>query len=62
MMKETGYSLDEMEEIQSRYAVGNTPIIELKNITNLARKCAPKGKGARIFIKDENMKLLISGK
>lgn len=53
MMKETGYSLEEMEEIQAQYAVGNTPIIELKNITNLARKVAPKGKGARIFIKDE---------
>ena len=53
MMRETGYSLEEMENIQSKYAVGNTPIIELRNITNLARKCAPKGKGARIFIKDE---------
>ena len=53
MMRETGYSLEEMENIQSKYAVGNTPIIELRNITNLARKCAPKGKGARILIKDE---------
>ncbi len=53
MMRETGYSLDEMENIQSKYAVGNTPIIELRNISELARKCAPKGKGARIFIKDE---------
>lgn len=53
MMRETGYSLDQIEEIQGRYAVGNTPIIELKNITALARKVAPKGKGARIFIKDE---------
>ena len=25
----------------------------MKNLTNLARKCAPAGKGARIFIKDE---------
>lgn len=55
MMSETGYTLKEIESIQSQYAVGNTPIIELKNITNLARKCAPKGKGARIFIKDEAM-------
>lgn len=53
MMRETGYSLEEIENIQSNYAVGNTPIIELKNITKLARKMAPKGKGARIFIKDE---------
>ena len=53
MMRETGYSLEEIETIQSNYAVGNTPIVELKNITKLARKVAPKGKGARIFIKDE---------
>ena len=53
MMRETGYSLEEIEKIQSNYAVGNTPIIELKNISALARKIAPKGKGARIFIKDE---------
>ena len=55
MMSETGYTLEEIESIQSEYAVGNTPIIELKNLTELARKCAPKGKGARIFIKDEAM-------
>lgn len=53
MMSEAGYSLDEMIKIQSEYAVGNTPIIELKNLTKVARKLAPKGKGARIFIKDE---------
>lgn len=53
MMRETGYSLEEIEKIQSNYAVGNTPIIELKNISALARKISPKGKGARIFIKDE---------
>jgi len=55
MMNETGYTLKEIESIQSQYAVGNTPIIELKNLTALARKSAPKGKGARIFIKDEAM-------
>ncbi|NLV89161.1 MAG: PLP-dependent lyase/thiolase [Tissierellia bacterium] len=53
MMKETGYSLQEIEEIQKRTGVGNTPILELRNLTKLARKIAPKGKGARIFIKDE---------
>lgn len=53
MMRETGYSLEEMQEIQRSVNVGNTPIIELKNLTALARKCAPAGKGARIFIKDE---------
>jgi 2-amino-4-ketopentanoate thiolase beta subunit len=54
MMKDTGYSLQEIQDIQSETGVGNTPLIELKNITALARKLAPKGKGARIFIKDES--------
>ena len=53
MMRETGYSLEEMQNIQYSVNVGNTPILELKNITALARACAPEGKGARIFIKDE---------
>jgi cysteine synthase len=53
MMKETGYSLEEMQEIQHSVHVGKTPVIELKNITTLARKCAQPGYGARIFIKDE---------
>lgn len=53
MMKETGYSIKEIEQIQSETGVGNTPIYELRNLTALARKLSPKGKGARIFIKDE---------
>ncbi len=53
MMKETGYTLEEMQNIQYSTGVGNTPVLELKNLTALARKLAPEGKGARIFIKDE---------
>ena len=53
MMKEAGFTIEEIQKIQSEHGVGNTPVIELKNITALARKLAPKGKGARIFIKDE---------
>ncbi|MCF6465184.1 2-amino-4-oxopentanoate thiolase subunit OrtB [Clostridium sp. Cult2] len=53
MMRETGYSLQEIEAIQKETGVGNTPIYELRNLTKLARKYAPDGKGARIFIKDE---------
>ncbi len=53
MMREAGYSLDEIQEIQGNTGVGNTPILEMKNLTALARKYAQKGKGARIFIKDE---------
>lgn len=53
MMRETGYSLEEMQKIQRSVNVGDTPILELKNLTALARACAPEGKGAWIFIKDE---------
>lgn len=53
MMRETGYTLEEIQEIQRATGVGNTPLYELKNITKLARKFAPEGKGARIFLKDE---------
>ncbi len=53
MMRSTGYSLKDAIEIQRGYAVGSTPLIELKNITALVRKIAKDGYGARIFIKDE---------
>ena len=53
MMRETGYTLEEMQKIQGGTGVGNTPLLELKNMTALARKLAAPGKGARIFIKDE---------
>lgn len=53
MMRETGYTLEEMQTIQGSTGVGNTPLLELKNMTALARKMAAPGKGARIFIKDE---------
>lgn len=54
MMKDTGYSLQDIQNIQKATGVGNTPLLELKNLTTLARKLAPKGKGARIFLKDES--------
>lgn len=53
MMNEASYSLNEIIDIQDDVAVGNTPIIELKNLTALVRKLSPTGMGARIFIKDE---------
>ena len=53
LMKATGYTLDEVAKIQSRTGVGNTPFLELRNITALARKYAKPGYGARIFAKDE---------
>ena len=53
MMRKAGYSLDAVKAIQAETNVGNTPLIELKNLTAAARALAPKGKGARIFLKDE---------
>lgn len=53
MMKETGYTLEEMQKIQYATGVGRTPVLELRNFTTLARKYSKPGYGARIFIKDE---------
>lgn len=53
MMKKVGYTIDEIKEIEGRTGIGNTPVYELRNLTALARKFAPEGKGARIFVKDE---------
>lgn len=53
MMRETGYSLDEVIRIQQAQHVGNTPLVELSNMTRLARSLSPPGKGAQIVIKDE---------
>ena len=53
LMKSTGYTLEEVSRIQGRTAVGNTPLIELRNLSALSRKYAKPGYGARIFAKDE---------
>ncbi len=53
MMASTGYTLEDVIEIQRGFAIGNTPLIELKNITSLVRKISKDGYGARIFVKDE---------
>lgn len=54
MMSESAdFTIDEISKIQLDCAVGNTPLLEMKNLTALARKYAEKGKGARIFVKDE---------
>jgi len=53
MMKKVGYSLEEVNRIQKSSGVGETKIYEMKNLTALARKFSPEGKGARIFVKDE---------
>lgn len=53
LMKSTGYTLEEVAKIQGRTGVGNTPLLELRNLSALARKYAKPGYGARIFAKDE---------
>jgi cysteine synthase len=53
LLTDTGYDIDSARVIQSGSAVGSTPLVEMKNITELVRSYAGPGKGARIFIKDE---------
>lgn len=54
MMRNIGYSLSDIMKIQREVGVGNTPLLELRNITALARKVSKTGKAARIFVKDES--------
>ena len=53
LMTSTGYTLEEIQRIQALTGVGNTPILELRNLTALARKYAKPGYGATILAKDE---------
>ena len=53
LLADTGYDIDTARAVQSATAVGNTPFVELHNITALVRTIAQPGKGARIFVKDE---------
>ncbi len=53
MMAAHGYSLDDIVGIQTRAGVGNTPLLELRNLTDLVRSVSAPGMGARIFVKDE---------
>lgn len=53
MMKKAAYPLDEVVRIQAETGVGNTPLFELRNITEIVRRTSRPGYGARIFLKDE---------
>ena len=53
MMKASGYTLSDVRSIQVDQNVGQTPLVELKRLSAYARKFAPEGYGARIFLKDE---------
>jgi cysteine synthase len=53
LLADTGYDVDAARAVQGRTAVGDTPLVELQNITALVRTTAKPGKGARLFVKDE---------
>jgi cysteine synthase len=53
LMTDTGYGVETACLVQRGTSVGDTPMVELKNITELARCVSSSGKGARIFVKDE---------
>jgi cysteine synthase len=53
LMASCQYSYDEVQAILGETGVGNTPLVELKNMTDLVRSISKPGKGGRIFIKDE---------
>jgi len=43
LMNATNYTLDDITRIQSQNGVGNTPMLEFRNLTALARKYAKPG-------------------
>jgi hypothetical protein len=45
LFADTGYDSDRVRAIQAQTAVGDTPLVELRNITALARSLAPPGWG-----------------
>ncbi len=53
MMDDVGLSIEEVIAIERDMGVGNTPLMDLKNITALSRKLSSRGHGARILVKDE---------
>jgi cysteine synthase len=53
LLADTGYDIEAVQAVQAETAVGNTPLVELHNITALVRTVAKPGKGARILVKDE---------
>lgn len=53
MMDDVGLSIEEVIRIERDMGVGNTPLMDLKNITALSRKLSSPGYGARILVKDE---------
>ncbi len=53
IMEDTGYSIETIAKIQAETKVGNTPLYELRRLTEEVRKFSNPGKGAMIMVKDE---------
>jgi len=53
MMAEVAYPIDEIRKIQQHQNVGNTPLLSLRHLTKLVRKCSEPGMGASLYLKDE---------
>jgi cysteine synthase len=47
------FTLDQVRAVQREHKVGDTPLWELHRLSELVRRSAPAGRGARIFVKDE---------
>ncbi len=57
LMASSGYTFEDVISLQLENNIGQTPLIELKRLSAYTRKFAPKGYGARIFLKDESQNL-----
>jgi threonine synthase len=53
LMNSSEYSSEDVQRILEETGVGNTPLLELKNLTDLVRSISLPGRGGRIFVKDE---------
>ena len=53
LLDSCGYEIDDVARILQQTGVGSTPLVEVRNVTELVRSTSAPGKGARIFIKDE---------
>jgi cysteine synthase len=53
LLADTGYTPAEVRSVQSHGGVGETPLVELENVTALVRAVSEPGRGARVFVKDE---------
>ncbi|QQS24656.1 MAG: PLP-dependent lyase/thiolase [Actinomycetota bacterium] len=53
LLADTGFDLDAARQVQIATGVGGTPFVELHRLTEVVRRIAAPGMGARLFVKDE---------